>query len=156
MKLILVVYHSQEKGNTRRLAEMVADGCRQPGTRVELVNVHDQRVDMHLAEQADAYALGSPDYYSYMAGGLKQFFDDLCIASWAGQQVTGKPCVLFLTHGGGGEAIHSLEHCAREMTLMQVAAPIICRGAPDPETCAAARYLGRTLAEAVLKEATTA
>ena len=26
------------------------------------------------------------------------------------------------------------------------------RGAPDPETCAAARYLGRTLAETELQE----
>lgn len=143
----MIIYHSQEKGNTRLLAEMIAEGCQQPEIEVTLINVNDQRVDMQQAAEADAFALGSPDYYSYMAGGLKQFFDDLCIASWAGLPVTGKPCILFLTHGGGGEAITSIEHCASEMNLQPVAAPIICRGAPDPETCAAARYLGRKLAE---------
>ena len=82
MKRILIVYHSQEKGNTRKMAELVAAGCRQvKGVEVELVNTNDTRVSLDAAEAADAYALGSPDYYSYMAGGLKMFFDDLCLAS---------------------------------------------------------------------------
>ena len=71
MKRILIVYHSQEKGNTRKMAELVAEGCRQvSGVEVELVNVNERRVSMDAAEQADGYALGCPDYFSYMAGGL--------------------------------------------------------------------------------------
>ena len=41
MKRILVVYHSQEKGNTRKMADLVAQGCRSvPGVETELVNVN--------------------------------------------------------------------------------------------------------------------
>ena len=29
MKKVLVVYHSQYKGNTRQMAELVAQGCRE-------------------------------------------------------------------------------------------------------------------------------
>jgi len=152
MKQILIAYHSQEKGNTRRMAELVAEGCREvAGVEVTLINVNETRVDMALAARADGYALGSPDYYSYMAGGLKQFFDDLCLASWAGQPVTGKPYVAFLTHGGGGSAIASIELLANAMKLIPAAPSVVCQGAPQGEAIAQSRQLGKALAEAVLR-----
>jgi len=150
MKRILIVYHSQEKGNTRRMAELVAQGCLQvDGVEVSLVNVNEQRADMDAAEQADGYALGSPDYYSYMAGGLKQFFDDLCIASWAKRRVTGKPYVAFLTHGGGGKAIDSIESLAKAMKLEPAAPSVVCQGAPSGPAVDQSIALGRALAERV-------
>jgi NAD(P)H dehydrogenase (quinone) len=152
MKQILIVYHSQEKGNTRKMAELVAEGCRQvSGVEVELVNVNERRVSMDAAEQADGYALGSPDYFSYMAGGLKQFFDDLCLADWAGRKVKGKPYVAFLTHGGGGSGIKSIEGLARAMGLEQVAASVVSKGAPTGEAAQQSARLGNALAERVAK-----
>jgi len=148
MKRILVVYHSQEFGNTRRMAELVAQGCREvPGIEVEMVNVNERRVDIDAVERADAYALGSPDYFSYMAGGLKQFFDDLHIADLAGRKVKGKPCVLFLTHGGGGKAIASLQHLAEAMALTEVAPSVSSQGAPTGDTVKHSIELGKALAE---------
>lgn len=155
MKRILIVYHSQEKGNTRRMAELVAEGCRQvDGVEVELVNVNEGRVDMDAAERADGYALGSPDYFSYMAGGLKQFFDDLLIASNAGRNVKGKPHVVFLTHGGGGHAIESVEKLAKATKLIKVADSAVCKGAPEAEEdVKKSIQLGRTLAEHLVESA---
>lgn len=151
-KLILVVYHSQEKGNTRKMAELVAEGCRQaPGVQVELVPVFGQRADMDQVEKADGYALGSPDYFTYMAGGLKQFFDDMCLADWAGKKVKGKPYVGFVTHGGGGGAISSIEKLAQAMKLVQAAPSLTCKGAPGGELAAKSVELGRQLAEKVTK-----
>jgi len=148
MKRILIVYHSQEKGNTRKMAELVAKGCRQvKGVEVELVNVNEDRVDMDAAERADGLALGSPDYFSYMAGGLKQFFDDLCLADWGGRKVKGKPYVAFLTHGGGGSAIASIEKLAVAMKLQQVAPSVVCKGAPSGEAAEQSIALGKALAE---------
>ena len=147
-KRILIVYHSQEKGNTRKMAELIAKGCRQvAGVEVSLVNVNEERVDMEAAEQADALALGSPDYFSYMAGGLKQFFDDLCLADWAGRAVKGKPCVAFLTHGGGGSAIASIEKLSASMKLEPAAPSLVCRGAPEGDMADQSVELGKTLAE---------
>ena len=148
MKRILIVYHSQEKGNTRKMAELVAKGCRQvKGVEATLVNVNEERVDMGAAEQADGYALGSPDYFSYMAGGLKQFFDDLCLADWGGKKVKGKPYVAFLTHGGGGSGIASIEKLAKAMKLEPAAPSVVCKGAPAGETAEQSIALGKALAE---------
>ena len=150
MKQILIVYHSQEKGNTRKMAELVAQGCKSvPGVEVEMVNVNEARVDMAAAERADAYALGSPDYFSYMAGGLKQFFDDLCLADWAGRKVKGKPYVAFVTHGGGGSAIQSVEGLAKAMDLKQAAPSVVSQGAPAGPLAQKSVALGKALAEAL-------
>ena len=105
MKKILIVFHSQEAGNTKRMAELVARGCRQVrGVQVSMVNTNERRVDMRRLEAADGLALGTPDYFTYMAGGLKMFFDDATLAQWRGANIKGKPCVAFCTHGGGGRA----------------------------------------------------
>ncbi|MBT3378688.1 MAG: flavodoxin family protein [Lentisphaerae bacterium] len=153
MKKVLIVYHSQEKGNTHRMAELVAQGCREAeGIAVQMINVNERRVDMDTAEQADAYALGSPDYFSYVAGNLKQFFDDILLANWGGRATTGKPYVGFLTHGGGGTAIGSLDRLAKATKLVPAAPNAICQGAPeaaqDVENSIA---LGRQLAEHLTK-----
>ena len=152
MKNILIVYHSQEKGNTRRMAELVARGCRQvKGVTVQSVNVNETRVDMAAAENADGYALGSPDYFSYMAGGLKQFFDDILLASWSGRKTLEKPYVAFLTHGGGGKAIESIEKLAKATKLVRVADSVSCSGAPQSEQdVKRSIQLGRALAEHVV------
>ena len=149
MKKILVVYHSQEKGNTHRMAQLVGQGCGQvAGVSAELINVNETRVAMDAAEAADGYALGSPDYFSYVAGNLKQFFDDILLAEWGGRNTTKKPYVGFLTHGGGGKAIDSLERLAKACKLSQVAPCVVCEGAPEAEAdVSAAIELGRKLAE---------
>ena len=149
MKKILIVYHSQEKGNTRRMAELVAQGCRGvDGVQAELINVNDDRGDMDTAEAADAYALGSPDYFSYVAGNLKQFFDDILLANWRERSTTDKPYVGFVTHGGGGKAAESLAKLAQSTRLTPVAPIVTCKGAPEAEADVQASIeLGRTLAE---------
>ena len=154
MKRILIAYHSQQYGNTRQMAELVADGCREAADiEVHLVNLNEARASMDLAEQADGYALGSPDYFTYMAGGLKQFFDDLYIVAQAGRSVKGKPYVAFLTHGGGGGAIASIEKLAQSMELVQVAESVSSRGAPSGTAADESVELGRALAAHVARQA---
>ncbi len=149
-KKVLVVYHSQEKGNTRKMAELVAQGCRSvSGVQVDLINVLDHRVSMDAAEQADGFALGSPDYFSYMAGGLKQFFDDLCLASWAGRKNAGKPYVAFLTHGGGGAAMKSIEDLSAALKLEKAAPSLTCKGEPAGQAVQQSIDLGKALAAKV-------
>ena len=113
MKRILVIYHSQQFGNTRMLAEAIADGVREEGADVELVNTNEHRVTMREFMSADAVALGTPDYFSYPAGTIKTFFDDIYLWDKAGEPVKGKPAVLFLSHGGGGRAREPLNTFAQ-------------------------------------------
>jgi multimeric flavodoxin WrbA len=113
MKKILVIYHSQQYGNTKILAEALADGVREAGAAAELINTNEHRVAMQEFMSADAVALGSPDYFSYPAGTIKTFFDDMYLWDQSGEPVKGKPAVLFLSHGGGGKARQPLESFAQ-------------------------------------------
>ena len=71
---VLVIYHSRT-GNTERMARGVADGASNvPGTRVVLKRVPDVTADDLFA--ADGVIVGSPVYWSNMAGEVKSFFDD--------------------------------------------------------------------------------
>jgi multimeric flavodoxin WrbA len=76
MTKALVLYHSQEFGNTAEMAQAIADGLREGGCTVDLFNTNDGRFDVTKFPQYDCVAFGSPDYYSYIAGGLKMFMDD--------------------------------------------------------------------------------
>ena len=71
---VLVAYHSVS-GNTEKMAEAVAAGVRTiPGAKVMM-----KRVGQVTAEElfeADAIVVGSPVYWSNMAGEVKTFFDN--------------------------------------------------------------------------------
>lgn len=152
MKRILVIYHSQQHGNTKQMADLVAEGCRQvAGVEVAMVNVNDERVDMDALVAADGLALGTPDYFTYMAGGLKQFFDDALLASYGGAETMNKPYVAFLTHGGGGGAIESVQRLAKSLKYREVAPPVLSKGAPAGDVVQQAIALGTALAGAVLE-----
>jgi len=97
---ITVIYHSQQFGDTKLLAEALADGAREAGAKVNLINTNERRITLKEFLAADAFAIGSPDYFSYVAGTIKTFFDDVCLWDKAGEPVKGKRAVLFYSHGG--------------------------------------------------------
>lgn len=148
MASVLVLYHSQEFGNTKAMAEAVAEGAREAGAEVTLANTHDTRLDVEAYRGFDAVAFGSPDYYSYIAGGLKVFLDDWHIARGSNAEgLEGKPYGLFYSHGGGGKVRGPLESLFSRMGT-QVGATAESRGRPDDAALAACKALGRQLAEA--------
>ena len=149
MAMVLIVYHSQEYGNTHAMAEAVAEGVRQSGAEAALVNTNEQRADMEQYRAADVGAFGSPDYYSYIAGGLKVFLDDWLIAKNANADgLEGKPYALFYSHGGGGRVREPLEQLFKRMGT-KVGLTVESRGQPGEDVLAACRQLGKELAEAV-------
>ena len=77
MGKIMVIYHSKQYGCTGELADELAAGAREAGELVEKINTNERRVTLEELLSADAVAIGTPDYYSYVAGTLKTFFDDL-------------------------------------------------------------------------------
>ena len=147
MGSVLVLFHSQAHGNTAAMAEAVAEGARDAGADVRLVNTNEQRMDIEAYRGVDAAAFGSPDYYSYIAGALKVFLDDWYIAKQSDAAgLTGKPYALFYSHGGGGAVVRPLEKLFERMGT-QVGQTIGSRGSPDDRTREACRQLGRDLAE---------
>ncbi len=112
MKKIIVIYHSQQYGNTKILAEGVAEGVREAGGQVNLINTNERRVLLEEFLAADAVAIGTPDYFSYVAGTIKTFFDDMYLWDQSGKSVKGKRAVLFCSHGGGGKVREPLKSLA--------------------------------------------
>ena len=149
MTIALVLYHSQEFGNTAAMAEAVAEGLRDVGCKVDLFNTNDGRYDMTQFPKYDCVAIGSPDYYSYIAGGLKMFMDDHYIYDVRKglEGLKGKPYVLFYSHGGGGRVKDNLRIFKRVGTL--IGEPVGSRGRPDSQVLERCRALGKELAEAV-------
>ncbi len=113
MEKILVIYHSQQYGNTRRLAESLAEGVQEAGAEVNLINTHERRVNLEEFLSANGIAIGTPDYFSYVAGTVKTFFDDLYLWDQSGKPVKGKPAVLFYSCGGGGKVKEPFESLAK-------------------------------------------
>jgi multimeric flavodoxin WrbA len=109
MGKIIVIYHSQQYGNTKILAEALADGAREAGAEVNLINTNERRVTLEEFLSADGIAIGTPDYFSYVAGTVKTFFDDIYLWDQAGKPVKGKPAVLFYSCGGGGKVRQPFE-----------------------------------------------
>ena len=148
MSTILVLYHSQEFGNTHAMAEAVVEGARSAGAEAQLVNTNEQRLAMETYRSADAVAFGSPDYYSYIAGGLKVFLDDWLIAKESDSKgLTDKSYALFYSHGGGGGVREPMEKLFDRMGD-KVGQTVESRGTPDKAALEACRDLGRKLVAA--------
>jgi multimeric flavodoxin WrbA len=152
MAKALVLFHSQEYGNTAPMAEAVAAGLREAGCEVDTFNTNDGRYDITQFPQYDCVAFGSPDYYSYVAGQLKQFMDDHYIADVRKgmQGLKNKPYALFYSHGGGGRVRDAMASLFKRVGT-QVGGPVGSRGWPRPDVLEQCRVLGRTLGEAALR-----
>tara|TARA_Y100001934_G_C12294699_1_gene746727 strand:- start:819 stop:1061 length:243 start_codon:yes stop_codon:yes gene_type:complete len=78
MTKICIVYFSQFKGATEKLAEAIARGAAMvPETEAQLIRVED--VDDHWVElhAADAMVFGTPTYMGSVAAGFKVFIEKL-------------------------------------------------------------------------------
>lgn len=150
MTKTLVLYHSQEYGNTAAMAEAVAGGLRDAGCEVDLFNTNDGRFDVKRFPQYDCVAFGSPDYYSYIAGGLKTFMDDHYIADVRDglEGLREKPYALFYSHGGGGRVKDAMERIFRRIGTL-IGEPLGSRGRPDEQVLERCKALGKELAKVV-------
>jgi len=146
---IAVIFHSQQAGNTRAAAELVAEGIRNGGEfEIVMLNTNDARVDPLEIQQCAAAAFGSPDYFSYPAGGMKMFMDDWLIADRAGTEgISGMPVALFVTHGGGGRAKEPMEQLF-ERVGPRVGDTLMIKGKPEGDDAKACVALGEKLAGA--------
>ncbi len=73
MAKILVGYHSRG-GNTKAMADLVAEGARAGGVDVDLKPVGKVTVEALL--DYDAIVIGSPTYYGQAAAPIRKLFDE--------------------------------------------------------------------------------
>ena len=69
----LVIYYSKS-GNTKAMANVIAESMETSGLPTKCKSVSDVKVDDLL--DVDAIVVGSPTYYGRAAGAIAQFFDE--------------------------------------------------------------------------------
>jgi len=143
MAKVLVIFNSMT-GNTEAAAREVAKGAEEAGAQVVLVTARKATPENLAA--CDAVALGSYDAFSYMGGDLKDFFDRTLYPTQG--KITDKPYVGFVTHGGGGGAIKSVESLAGALHLKKAAPSVSVKGRPDENAAGELRALGAKLVQA--------
>jgi len=148
---VLVLYYSRS-GRTEALANAVAEGVES----VEGVSAKVRRVDYATVDDfisCDAVAFGSPNYFGYMAGLMKDFFDK---AFSIRERVAGKPSAAFTSGGGASNsALLSLEKMFSSFKLDKVADGVVSQGEPNEESLRACKKLGEVLAKRALERAET-
>ena len=142
MAKLLIVYCSLS-GNTKSAAEIVAVGATAAGAQVTIKTSAEAQPKDLL--ECDAVALGSYDAFSYMGGGLKDFLDRSFYPTQG--QITDKPYAAFVTHGGGGKAIGSIESVAQSFKLKKIGSAVLVKGSPDEKATADLKALGASLAK---------
>jgi multimeric flavodoxin WrbA len=142
---ILIVYHSQG-GNTRRMAEAVVRGAISiENTTVLLRQASEATVEELCA--CDGLVIGSPEYFGYMSGMVKDFFDRTYEAGRGRKEVFRKPYAVFVSAGNDGSgALASIERICIGYRFKKVLEPVIARGAIDAETLGRCEELGKTIA----------
>ena len=143
MSKVLVVYCSMS-GNTKAAAEAVAEGAKAAGATVALKESRDAQVPDLVG--CDAVAFGSYDAFSYMGGNLKDFFDRTFYPTQG--KVAEKPYAAFVTHGGGGSAVSSIESLAKSFKLKKIADSVLVNSRPDEQATKRLKALGAALAKA--------
>jgi multimeric flavodoxin WrbA len=142
MKNVLIVFHTQS-GNTEAMAKAVAEGARAGGAIVTLKKAVDANAQDILA--CELLAIGTPNYFGYMSGMVKDFFD----RSWATirEKVGDKPYVTFGSKGGGGaQALESVTNICDGLNMIK-AADVIATRTPNPEVIAECKELGKKIAK---------
>ncbi len=148
MAKVLIVYHTLS-GNTEKMAKAFAEGARSvPGTEAVLKKALDAGLEDLL--RCDAVAFGSADYFSYIAGALKDFFDRTYYPSQG--KVAGKPYAAFATGGRGGDtALAVLDRLCGAFKLEKSVDSISVSGAPSSDVLAKCKDAGEKLAKIVSK-----
>jgi flavorubredoxin len=143
MKKILVIYHSQS-GNTEAMAKAIAEGGKGAGATVTLKKAADAGVDDLL--NCDTVVIGTPNYFGYMAGMVKDFFDR--VWGTVRGQMENKPYAVFGSYGGGGlPAIESVEKICDGLGMKRMYESIGVQRQPTMENLKACRELGEKLAK---------
>lgn len=145
---IMIIFHSQS-GHTEAMARRVADGVVSIDN-VELVLKRASEATLDDLLQCDGLAIGTPEYFGYMSGMIKDFFDRTYEQARGHKEVFKKPYVVFVSAGNDGtQAVHQVERIALGYQFKKVYDPVVAVGELTQEDLDRCLELGQTLAAGV-------
>jgi len=145
MCTILIIYHSQS-GHTEKMAHAVARGAGSiEGVRVMLMRAGEAGLVELLG--CDGLLIGSPEYFGYMAGMIKDFFDRTYEAARGRKEIFKKPYAVFISAGNDGTgALTQIERICLGYQFKKIYDPVVATGEIDRETLARCDELGKIIA----------
>jgi flavorubredoxin len=142
----VLVFYASSYGNTRRMAESVADGCRNAGGEVSLFDLEVTAAGSILdeIEAADAMAVGS---LTINGDAVKPVWDFL--SSLATLKLRGKSAAAFGCYGWSGEAVKYLEERFKALKLKVPVEGVRAQMMVTQQDLDACRELGEKLTQSV-------
>jgi len=142
----VLVFYASSYGNTRRMAESVAEGCRDAGAEVALfdLEVTEAASILDEVEAADALAVGS---LTINGDAVKPVWDFL--SSLATLKLRGKAAAAFGCYGWSGEAVKYMEERFKALKLKVPAEGVRAQMMVTQQDLDACRELGEKLTESV-------
>lgn len=141
MKKISILYHSGT-GNTEMMAQSVLKGAQSNGAEVKLFTFDDAALEDVIS--ADAVGFGCP------ATGTEELEADVVVPflEELGDQISGKPLVLFGSYGwGGGAYMEDWEAQMKEKGANLLSEGLTIEETPDEEGLETCESLGTLLAK---------
>ncbi|MFC2044770.1 flavodoxin family protein [Chloroflexota bacterium] len=145
MVKLLIIYYSCS-GNTEAMAKAICEGASSVGATVTLKKAADATANDLF--DCDVAAFGSPNYYSYMAGVLKDYFDRIYYD--VRDKVNNKPYGAFTSGGGSSRlALDSIDRVASlsSLRLKKAFEGVVAAGKPSSDVLKECKELGQKLAQ---------
>ena len=141
MAKLAVVYLSTQ-GNTKIMAEAIANGARSRHIDVDVSSFYDTTADN--VATADAIAVGSSTFYYGMLAPIEKFVDEL-----VQKDVKGKIGAAFGSYGWSGEAPHMIADKMRKADMDVIDPVLRIQHRPNEKDISECERLGKDLAEKI-------
>ena len=155
MAKVLVLYYSRS-GNTKEMAEKVADAIRKECVDTVLKRIEEVKLKELL--DYDGIVIGSPTYYGTMAWQVKKFFDESVTYHGKLKGKVGGAFSSSANVGGGNETtITDILNAMIVHGMIVQGEPEgdhygpVAIGSPDGRALKCCEYLGKNIAELVKK-----
>ena len=143
MPKIVVVYLSTS-GNTKLMADAIAEGIMSRNVGVMTMNFHEAKIEE--IKVADAIAIGSSTFYYKMLPPMERFLESLQSAN-----VTGKFGAAFGSYGLSGEAPITIAEKMRNLGMNVIDPVLRIQYQPTENDLEECKRLGKDLANKVKK-----
>lgn len=139
MTTILLIYHSQS-GNNKKIADAIAETtAKEEGIVLNYKNAIDANIDDVL--NCDGIMICSPEYFGYMSGIVKDFFDRTSDNARA-NEVKKPYCLIICCENDGTGAERSIDTIARGYVLKKAMNTLIIKESELNEKIEDAKELG--------------
>lgn len=140
---LLIIYHSQG-GNTEAMAKAVYEGAIASSATVSLKRAAETTSEDILS--CDAIIIGTPNYFSYMAGMIKDLLDRVWYTIVG--KMEGKSYALFTSAGGDNKAaLERLDGLCKHLKLEKAFDDVVAKGKPSSEVLEECKKMGGKLAK---------